>query len=218
MVEISTSLLSAKRDKIIDTIYDLEKAKTDYFHIDVMDGEFVKNNTHDTMLEYCEYLDHISKVPLDVHLMVKDVKNYVDSYLIFNPNIITIHYEACKDNAEVMEIINYIKQKGRRVGISIKPNTSINEIYEFLPYVHVVLIMTVEPGEGGQELIPETIKKIEKLSQYREENNLNFDIEADGGIKVENSEQIVNAGADILVAGTAILASKDYAETIKNLR
>lgn len=218
MVEISTSLLSAKRDKIIDTIYDLEKAKTDYFHIDVMDGEFVKNNTHDTMLEYCEYLDHISKVPLDVHLMVKDIKNYVDSYLIFNPNIITIHYEACKDNAEVMEIINYIKQKGRRVGISIKPNTSINEIYEFLPYVHVVLIMTVEPGKGGQELIPETIKKIEKLSQYREENNLNFDIEADGGIKVENSEQIVNAGADILVAGTAILASKDYAETIKNLR
>lgn len=218
MVEISTSLLSAKRDKIIDTIYDLEKAKTDYFHIDVMDGEFVKNNTHDTMLEYCEYLDHISKVPLDVHLMVKDVKNYVDSYLIFNPNIITIHYEACKDNAEVMEIINYIKEKGRRVGISIKPNTSINEIYEFLPYVHVVLIMTVEPGKGGQELIPETIKKIEKLSQYREENNLNFDIEADGGIKVKNSEQIVNAGADILVAGTAILASKDYAETIKNLR
>ena len=218
MVEISTSLLSAKRDKIIDTIYDLEKAKTDYFHIDVMDGEFVKNNTHDTMLEYCEYLDHISKVPLDVHLMVKDVKNYVDSYLIFNPNIITIHYEACKDNTEVMEIINYIKEKGRRVGISIKPNTSINEIYEFLPYVHVVLIMTVEPGKGGQELIPETIKKIEKLSQYREENNLNFDIEADGGIKVENSEQIVNAGADILVAGTAILASKDYAETIKNLR
>lgn len=218
MVEISTSLLSAKRDKIIDTIYDLEKAKTDYFHIDVMDGEFVKNNTHDTMLEYCEYLDHISKVPLDVHLMVKDIKNYVDSYLIFNPNIITIHYEACKDNTEVMEIINYIKQKGRRVGISIKPNTSINEIYEFLPYVHVVLIMTVEPGKGGQELIPETIKKIEKLSQYREENNLNFDIEADGGIKVENSEQIVNAGADILVAGTAILASKDYAETIKNLR
>lgn len=218
MVEISTSLLSAKRDKIIDTIYDLEKAKTDYFHIDVMDGEFVKNNTHDTMLEYCEYLDHISKVPLDVHLMVKDIKNYVDSYLIFNPNIITIHYEACKDNAEVMEIINYIKQKGRRVGISIKPNTSINEIYEFLPYVHVVLIMTVEPGKGGQELIPETIKKIEKLSQYREENNLNFDIEADGGIKVKNSEQIIDAGADILVAGTAILASKDYAETIKNLR
>ena len=123
MVEISTSLLSAKKEEIVDTIYDLEKAKTDYFHIDVMDGEFVKNKTHDTMLEYCEYLDHISKVPLDVHLMVKDVKNYVDSYLIFNPNIITFHYEACKDKDEVMSVIKYIKEKGRRVGISIKPNT-----------------------------------------------------------------------------------------------
>lgn len=218
MVEISTSLLSAKKDKIIDTIYDLEKAKTDYFHIDVMDGEFVKNNTHDTMLEYCEYLDHVTKVPLDVHLMVKDIKNYVDSYLIFNPNIITFHYEACKDKQEVMEIINYIKEKGRRVGISIKPNTKIEEIYEILPYVHFVLVMTVEPGYGGQELITETIKKIKQLNEYRNNQNLDFDIEADGGINVENSQKIIEAGADILVAGTAILSSKNYADTIKKLK
>ena len=217
MTLISASLLSCK-DNIEEVTKEFNELDIDLIHLDIMDGEFVQNNTHDTMLEYCEYLDHISKVPLDVHLMVKDVKNYVDSYLIFNPNIITIHYEACKDKAEVMEIINYIKQKGRRVGISIKPDTSIDEIYEFLPYVHVVLIMTVEPGKGGQELIPETVKKIEKLSKYREENNLNFDIEADGGIKVENSEQIINAGADILVAGTVILSSKDFAENIRNLR
>lgn len=218
MVEISTSLLSAKKEKIIDTIYDLEKAKTDYFHIDVMDGEFVKNNTHDLMLEYCEYLDNISRTPLDVHLMVKDVKNFIDSYLIFNLNIITFHYEACKDREEVMELIKYVKEKGKRVGISVKPNTRIEEIYEFLPYVHLVLIMTVEPGEGGQELITETIDKIKNLKEYRENKNLDFDIEADGGIKVENSDVIIDAGADILVAGTAILSSKDYAETIKNLR
>lgn len=218
MVEISTSLLSAKRDKIIDTIYDLEKAKTDYFHIDVMDGEFVKNNTHDTMLEYCEYLDHISKVPLDVHLMVKDVKNYVDSYLIFNPNIITFHYEACKDKDEVMSVIKYIKEKGRRVGISIKPNTKIEDIYEFLPYVHLVLIMTVEPGEGGQSIIPETIDKIINLKEYRENKKLDFDIEADGGIKVENSSLVSDAGSDILVVGTAILESEDYADTIRKLK
>ena len=218
MVEISTSLLSAKKEKIIDTIYDLEKAKTDYFHIDVMDGEFVKNKTHDTMLEYCEYLDHISKVPLDVHLMVKDVRNYVDSYAIFNPNIITFHYEACKDKDEVMSIIKYIKEKGRRVGISIKPNTRIEEIYEFLPYIHLVLIMTVEPGEGGQAIIPETIEKITKLRNYRDSKKLDFDIEADGGIKVENSQDIIKSGVDILVAGTAILSSKDYAETIRNLK
>ena len=218
MVEISTSLLSAKKEEIVDTIYDLEKAKTDYFHIDVMDGEFVKNKTHDTMLEYCEYLDHISKVPLDVHLMVKDVKNYVDSYLIFNPNIITFHYEACKDKDEVMSVIKYIKENGRRVGISIKPNTKIEDIYEFLPYVHLVLIMTVEPGEGGQSIIPETIDKIINLKEYRENKKLDFDIEADGGIKVENSSLVSDAGSDILVVGTAILESEDYADTIRKLK
>lgn len=218
MVDISTSLLSADKQKIIDTIYDLEKAKTDYFHIDVMDGEFVEQNTHDLMLEYCEYLDHISKVPLDVHLMVADIKNYVDSYLIFNPNIITFHYEACKDREEVINIIKYIKEKGRRVGISVKPNTKIEEIYQFLQYVHLVLLMTVEPGKGGQELIPETIDKIRELKNYRDTHNFDFDIEVDGGIKVENSQEIIDAGADILVAGTAILTSKDYGDTIRKLK
>lgn len=218
MVDISTSLLSADKQKIIDTIYDLEKAKTDYFHIDVMDGEFVEKNTHNLMLEYCEYLDHISKVPLDVHLMVADIKNYVDSYLIFNPNIITFHYEACKNKEEVISIIKYIKQKGRRVGISVKPNTKIEEIYQFLQYVHLVLVMTVEPGKGGQELIPETIDKIRELKNCRDTHNFDFDIEVDGGIKVENSQEIIDAGADILVAGTAILTSKDYGDTIRKLK
>ncbi len=218
MVDISTSLLSADKQKIIDTIYDLEKAKTDYFHIDVMDGEFVEKNTHDLMLEYCEYLDHISKVPLDVHLMVADIKNYVDSYLIFNPNIITFHYEACKNKEEVISIIKYIKEKGRRVGISVKPNTKIEEIYQFLQYVHLVLVMTVEPGKGGQELIPETIDKIRELKNCRDTHNFDFDIEVDGGIKVENSQEIIDAGADILVAGTAILTSKDYGDTIRKLK
>ena len=218
MVEISTSLLSAKKDGIIDTIFELEKAKTDYFHVDVMDGEFVKNNTHDLMLEYGEYLSHVTRVPLDIHLMVKDVKNYVDSYKIFNPNIITFHYEACKNSEQIRENINFIKSKVRRVGISIKPETDVEKIFEFLPFVHLVLVMTVEPGKGGQELLPETIRKIEKLSSYREEHNLDFDIEADGGINVENAQEIIDAGANILVAGTAILNSNDYAETIKKLR
>ncbi len=218
MVDISTSLLSVKKENIIDTVYKLEDANTNYFHIDVMDGEFVENDTHEIMLEYCEYLDNITKIPLDIHLMVKDVKNFVDSYLIFNPNIITFHYEACKDKEEVMNLINYIKEKGRRVGISVKPETDVKEILEFLPYVHVVLVMTVEPGKGGQELITSTIEKIKELNSYREEQKLDYEIEADGGIKVENSDKIVDAGADILVAGTAIINSKDYAETIKKLR
>ena len=216
MVDISTSLLSVKKEKIIDTVYKLEDANTNYFHIDVMDGEFVENDTHDLMLEYCEYLDNITKIPLDIHLMVKDVKNFVDSYLIFNPNIITFHCEACKNKEEVMNLINYIKEKGRRVGISIKPETDVKEILEFLPYVHVVLVMTVEPGKGGQELISSTIEKIKELNSYREEHKLDYEIEADG--KVENSKKIIDAGADILVAGTAIINSKDYAETIKKLK
>lgn len=218
MVEISTSILSANKNKIIDTIYDLEKAKTGYFHIDVMDGELVKNNTHDIMLEYCEYLSHISKVPLDVHLMVNDIKNYIDSYCIFNPNIITFHYEACENDEKVMDIIKYAKTKCRRVGLSIKPATPVEKIYKFLPYIHLVLIMTVEPGKGGQELLDNTLEKIKQLNEYRTEQKLDFDIEADGGIKVENSQKLIQAGVDIIVAGTAILESNDYAETIKKLR
>ncbi len=218
MVEIATSILNAKKEKIIDTIYDLEKAKTDYFHIDVMDGEFVKNDTHDIMLEYSEYLDHITKVPKDVHLMVKNVKNYIDSYAIFAPNIITFHYEALENDEEVMKTIEYAKTKGRRVGLAIKPETNVEKIKKFLPYVHVVLVMTVEPGKGGQEIIKDTIEKIKELDKYRTEEKLDFDIEADGGIKVENSQELINAGTDILVAGTAILESNDYGKIIKELR
>ena len=218
MVEIATSILNAKKEKIIDTIYDLEKAKTDYFHIDVMDGEFVKNDTHDIMLEYSEYLDHITKVPKDVHLMVKNVKNYIDSYAIFVPNIITFHYEALENDEEVMKTIEYAKTKCRRVGLAIKPETNVEKIKKFLPYVHVVLVMTVEPGKGGQEIIKDTIEKIKELDKYRTEEKLDFDIEADGGIKVENSQELINAGTDILVAGTAILESNDYGKIIKELR
>lgn len=218
MVEIATSILNAKKEKIIDTIYDLEKAKTDYFHIDVMDGEFVKNDTHDIMLEYSEYLDHITKVPKDVHLMVKNVKNYIDSYAIFAPNIITFHYETLENDEEVMKTIEYAKTKCRRVGLAIKPKTNVEKIKKFLPYVHVVLVMTVEPGKGGQEIIKDTIEKIKELDKYRTEEKLDFDIEADGGIKVENSQEIIAAGADILVAGTAILESNDYGKIIRELR
>ena len=218
MVEISTSILGVKKEKIIDTIYNLEKAKTDYFHIDVMDGEFVEANTNDKMLEFCEYLNSITNTPLDVHLMVKDVKNYIDSYSIFKPNIITFHYEACKNKEEAIDIINYIKEKGIKVGLSIRPGTKVEEIIEFLKYINVVLIMTVEPGKGGQELISETIEKIKDVKKFIEKNNLDTYIEADGGINVENVKQITDAGAEIIVAGNAIINSENYEETIKKLK
>ena len=218
MVEISTSILGVKKENIINTIYDLEKAKTDYFHIDVMDGEFVADNTNDKMLEFGEYLNGITQIPLDVHLMVKDLKNYIDSYAIFNPSIITFHLEACKDKEEVFEIIKYIRQKDIKVGISIKPLTPIEEVLEFLPFVHLVLVMTVEPGKGGRKLIDNTIEKIKEIKKYIEKENLDCYIEADGGINLENCDKVINAGAEILVAGSAIINSKDFTSTIKNLR
>lgn len=218
MVEVSTSLLSVKKEDIITTIYDLETAHTDYFHIDVMDGKFVENNTASLMLEYSEYIKQISNIPLDIHLMVKDVQSYITTYLGLNPNIITFHLEACKDKNEVMELIKYIKENNCKVGIAIKPNTSLEEIYRFLPYIHMCLVMTVEPGKGGQKLISSTIEKIKELNTYVTENNIELDIEADGGINVDNIKEITDAGVNIAVVGSGILNSGNYSEYMKKLK
>ena len=204
MAEVATSILSVKKDEAIKIFYNLESAGTDYYHIDVMDGEFVKNNTIDLMLEYCEYLKSITNVPLDVHLMVQDVEEFIKGYAIFEPNNITFHYEACKNKEELLKFVNLIKENNCKVGVSIKPNTEAEKIYDILPYIHTVLVMTVEPGQGGQKLIKETIEKIKKLKKYIQENNLDTEIEADGGINLENVDELKNAGCDIIVAGTSI--------------
>ena len=218
MVEISASILSVKNEDAIKTLYNLETAGIDYFHIDVMDGKFVEENTSDRMIEYCEYLNSISNLLLDVHLMVDDVKSYINSFLVFEPNIITFHLEAGKNKEEIMEWIKIIKENNTKVGISIKPDTNVKEIYDYLPFIHMVLVMTVEPGKGGQKLLPKTIEKIKKLSEYIQKNNLEVDIEADGGINTENVNLVKEAGANIIVSGTAITASNNFAETVKDLR
>ena len=217
-MKVATSILNVKKENCIQTFYNLETAGTDYFHIDVMDGKFVENNTVELMTEYAEYLNSITNIPLDVHLMVEDVMPFIKSFLIFEPRNITIHYEAGKDKKELLEWITYIKENNCKAGISIKPNTEVEKIYEILPYVHTVLVMTVEPGKGGQELIPETIDKVRKLKEYIEENNLEVDIEADGGINLKNIEQLKEAGCDIAVAGTCIINSENYKETIEKLK
>lgn len=218
MVEISTSILNVDKEESILTFYNLEVAHTDYFHIDVMDGKFVQNYTHDRMKEYAEQIKQISTLPLDVHLMVANVKKYVDIFLDLEPNIITFHLEAIENKEKVMDMISYIKQNNCKVGIAIKPGTNIEDIYEFLPYIHMVLVMTVEPGKGGQKLIPETIGKVRNLKNYLTENNLDIDIEVDGGINLENAESLKNAGAHILVSGVTILKSDDFKDTIEKLR
>lgn len=218
MVEISTSLLSVDKDSIMKTIYNLEVAKTDYFHIDVMDGIFVEGFTNKIMEEYSGYVKSVSTIPLDVHLMVKDVKKYIDRYLNYEPNIITFHIEAVKNKEEAMEIINYIKANNCKAGIAINPDTNIEKIYEVLPYVHLALVMTVVPGKGGQPLIEKTIDKIKKLRQYIDDNNIGAYIESDGGIKLENSKKVKDAGADIIVSGTGIVKQNDYKETITEMK
>ncbi len=218
MVEISTSILSMKEGEEAQTILGLEAAKTDYFHIDVMDGKFVEKDTYNKMLEYSSYIRRISNLPMDVHLMVENVEKAISDFSTIEPNIITFHYEACKDKNEVMEFINLIKDNNCKVGISIKPTTKIEEIYDVLPYVHTCLIMTVEPGKGGQTLITDMIDKIETLKKYITEKDLEIDIEVDGGINLVTAPKVKEAGANILVAGTAILKATDYKVIIDELR
>ena len=224
MVEVSTSILSMKEKEESKIIMGLEIAKTDYFHIDVMDGKFVSKNTYDKMIEYSSYIKRISNLPLDVHLMVEDVRGAIDDFLSFEPNIITFHLEAIKDSdkekkkEEILNIIKYIKENNCKVGIAIKPDTKIEEVYEFLPYIHMCLIMTVEPGKGGQELIETTIGKIKTLKKYINENDIEIDIEVDGGINLATANKVKEAGANILVSGTAILMAKDYKVIIDELK
>lgn len=218
MVEISTSILNVKKEEIIKKIYNLELAGTNYFHIDVMDGKFVENNTQDLMLTYSEYIKQISNLPLDVHLMVEDVESFITSYSILEPTIITFHIESCKNKEEVFKFIELIKQNNCKVGISIKPDTNVEEIKEFLPYIHVCLVMTVEPGKGGQRLINSTIFKIKELKDYIDLNNLETFIEADGGINLENIKIIKEAGVDIVVSGSAIINAEKPEEIINKMK
>lgn len=218
MIEISTSLLNMIKGKESETIFALEKAKTDYFHIDVMDGEFVEKNTYEYMLEVSSYIKRISNLPMDVHLMIEDVKKGIEEFSSVEPNIITFHLEACKDEKEVFECINLIKENNCKVGISVKPNTPIEEVYKYLPYIHMCLVMTVEPGKGGQTLLSDMVDKINTLKKYVEKENIEIDIEADGGINLNTCQSVKEAGANILVSGTPILMAKDYKEIIDELK
>lgn len=218
MYEVSTSILNVEKGKEAEIILALEKARTDYIHIDVMDGEFVEKNTYKKMLELSSYVRRISNMPLDVHLMVKDVETAINVFTPVEANLITFHLEACKDEEEVFKFINMIKDNHSRVGIAVKPETKIEEIYKFLPYIHVALVMTVEPGKGGQTLIFDMVNKVQTLKDYINENNLDTVIEVDGGINLATCEKVKKAGANMLVAGTAILMAKNYKDIIDDLK
>lgn len=213
MVEVAVSLLNIKKEESIKTIYDLEAAGTNYFHIDVMDGKFVKNDTTDIMRQYTEYIKQVANTPIDVHLMVEDIENYIKAYIDMEVNSITFHLEGCKNDKEVLKYISYIKENNTQVGISINPKTPIEEVYEYLPYIHKVLIMSVEPGEGGQEFIEDTLDKIAKLNVFAYENGYDIDIEVDGGINNKTAKKVIEKGVNILVAGSYIINSNEISGT-----
>lgn len=218
MVEVSASILSVPQENAIRTFYNLEEAKVNYFHIDVMDGKFVDQDTSSIMREYTEYLKQITNVPLDVHLMVEDVESYIQSYSAMEPNSITFHLEAAQKKEDILTWIHCIRDFGIKVGISMKPSTKVESIIPYLPYCNVCLVMSVEPGYGGQTFKNEAIAKIEELKEYRNKEQLDFLIEVDGGINEKTAKLVKQAGCDILVAGTYILQAKDKKEAVTSLK
>ena len=207
---ISTSILTIK-ENLKENIQKLDSTKTDFLHIDVMDGMFVPNNSV-ALDVYEELLKDIS-TPLDVHLMVKNVKDYINLYAKLNPIIITFHYEAVSNH---LEIIDYIKSLNIKVGMSIKPATKVEEIVSLLPYLDLVLVMSVEPGYGGQEFIYDSHIKINELDKIRKEKNYAYLIEVDGGVNDITSKLCKNA--DILVVGSFITDSENYQLQIEKIR
>ena len=203
-MKISASFLSIK-DNLKENIDLLTKCDIDYLHLDIMDGIFVKNKTWD--ISEIKNLINYNK-PLDVHLMVKDVYKYVDEYQELNPEFITFHYEV---DLDIMDIINYIKKYNIKVGLSIKPNTKVDEIIPYLPYLDLVLVMSVEPGEGGQKFIINSVDKIKKLKELKGD----YLIEVDGGINDSTISLVKDV--DIAVIGSYI-TSGNYEEKIKNIK
>lgn len=202
---ISVSILGIKEDKK-NNYKKIDNTNCDYIHLDIMDGIFVKNK-----VDYNE--EYLFKKKLDIHLMVEDVKSYIEKYKKLNPQYITFHLEV-KQN--INELINLIKDNNIKVGISIKPNTSINEIIPYLSLIDLVLVMSVEPGKGGQEFIESSIYKINELKRIKEEKNFNYLIEVDGGINKDTINKVKNA--DIKVVGSYITNSLDYEEKINILK
>ena len=203
-IQISPSILSADFSQLGKEIKKLEDAGADMIHVDVMDGHFVPNLTIGPPV--IKALKKNSLLPFDVHLMISPVHKYIDSYAIAGADIITIHPEATDD---LLGSINRIKEFKKKVGVSLNPETKIEVVEKLLDQIDLILIMSVNPGFGGQEFKPEVLNKVKKLDEIRKKLKLNFVIEIYGGINFENSKLAIESGVDILVSGTTIFKNNN---------
>ena len=216
-IQISPSILSADFSQLGSEIKKLEEGGADLIHVDVMDGHFVPNLTIGPPV--IKNLRKYTKLPFDVHLMISPVHKYIENYAEAGADIITIHPEAT-DNLK--ESINLIKKFGKKVGVSLNPKTEIKTLIDEIENIDLVLVMSVNPGFGGQKFMPEVLDKIKELKKIKDEGKYHFDIEVDGGINFSNSKIVLEAGADILVSGTTVFKENDgdikiNIETLKSM-
>jgi ribulose-phosphate 3-epimerase len=212
---IAPSILNSDFLTLGNTIDILNNSEADWVHLDVMDGSFVPNISFG--IPVVEAVKKTSKKPLDVHLMIVNPEKYLEDFRKAGADIINVHYEACKDK-DLKQILTDIKNLGARPAITIKPDTAVEDIFEFIPYVDMVLVMSVFPGFGGQQFIEDTYDRVKKLKSFIVENQFNTLIQVDGGVSLENTAKLKSCGVDVMVVGSVIFKSENPNETIARLK